>query len=96
MRAGAASRAARPAGRSRNGPDDRGRKGRWAVEDVGARAWAWSLDDAECMIRCRWMAFDMPVAVKTLTHASTDEALAVAVVDVAREASTEATGELVT
>ena len=42
------------------------------------------------------MAFDMPVAVKTLTHASTDEALAVAVVDVAREASTEATGELVT
>jgi len=36
-------------------------------------------------------------AVKTLTDADgADEALAVAVVEVAREASTEATGELVT
>ena len=34
--------------------------------------------------------------MKTLTDDSADEALAVAVVEVAREASTEATGELVT
>ena len=42
------------------------------------------------------MAFDTHAAVKTLTDAGADEALAVAVVEVAREASTEATGELVT
>ena len=42
------------------------------------------------------MALDTHAAVKTLTDAGADEALAVAVVEVAREASTEATGELVT
>ena len=42
------------------------------------------------------MAFDTHAAVKTLTNAGADEALAAAVVEVAREASTEATGELVT
>ena len=42
------------------------------------------------------MAFDTHAAVKTLTDAGADEALAVAVVEIAREASTEATGELVT
>ena len=42
------------------------------------------------------VAFDTHAAVKTLTEAGADEALAVAVVEVAREASTEATGELVT
>ena len=48
----------------------------------------------------RWypvgMAVDTHAAVKTLTDAGADEALAVAVVEVAREAGTEATGELVT
>ena len=38
------------------------------------------------------MSFDTHAAVKTLTDAGADEALAVAVVEVAREASTEATG----
>ena len=42
------------------------------------------------------MALDTHAAVKTLTDAGADEALAVAVVEVAREASMEATGELVT
>ena len=42
------------------------------------------------------MALDTHAAVKTLTDAGADEALAVAVVEVAREASTDATGELVT
>ena len=42
------------------------------------------------------MTLDTHAAVKTLTDAGADEALAVAVVEVAREASTEATGELVT
>ena len=41
------------------------------------------------------MALDTHAAVKTLTDAGADEALAVAVVEVAREASTDATGELV-
>ena len=48
------------------------------------------------MVPCRVMALDTHAAVKTLTDAGADEALAVAVVEVAREASTEATGELVT
>lgn len=47
------------------------------------------------MIRCRVMALDTHAAGKTLTDADADEALAVAVVEVAREASTEATGEVV-
>ena len=42
------------------------------------------------------MALDTHAAVKTLTEAGASEPLAVAVVDVAREVSTEATGELVT
>ena len=42
------------------------------------------------------MAFDTHAAVKTLTDAGASEPLAVAVVDVAREASSEATGDLVT
>ena len=42
------------------------------------------------------MVFDTHAAVKTLPNAGADEALAVAVVEVAGEASTEATGELVT
>ena len=42
------------------------------------------------------MAFDTHAAVKTLTDAGADEALAVAVVKGAREASMEATGELIT
>jgi len=42
------------------------------------------------------VAFDTHAAVKTLTDAGADEALAVAVIEVAREASTEATGDLVT
>ena len=42
------------------------------------------------------MAFDTHAAVKVLTDAGATEPLAVAVVDVAREASTDATDELVT
>ena len=42
------------------------------------------------------MALHTHAAVKTLTDAGADKMLAVAVVDVAREASTDATGELVT
>ena len=42
------------------------------------------------------MAFDTHAAVKTLTDVGASEPLAVAVVDVAREASTDATGEPVT
>ena len=42
------------------------------------------------------MAFDTHAAMKTLTYAGADEALPAAVVEVAREASTEAAGELVT
>lgn len=42
------------------------------------------------------MAIDTHAAVKTLTDAGADEALAVAVVEVAREAGTEAAGDLVT
>ena len=53
---------------------------------------AWS----GCRDTLTGMAFDTPAAVKTLTDTGADEAFAVAVVEVAREASTEATGELVT
>ena len=42
------------------------------------------------------MAIDTHATVKTLTDAGADEVLAVAVVEVAREAGTEAAGELVT
>ena len=42
------------------------------------------------------MAFDTHAAVKTLTDAGASEPLAVAVGDVAREASSDATGEFVT
>lgn len=42
------------------------------------------------------MAIDTHAAVKTLTDAGADEALAVAVVEVARGAGTEAAGDLVT
>lgn len=47
------------------------------------------------VLHCR-MAFDTHAAVKALTVAGASEELAVAVVDVAREASVDATGELVT
>ena len=42
------------------------------------------------------MVFDTHAAVKTLTDAGASEPLAIAVVDVARQAGTEAAGELVT
>ena len=48
------------------------------------------------MVRCRAMAFDTHAAVKALTDAGASEPLAGAVVDDAREASRDATGELVT
>ena len=88
-----------PAATSRSAPGRAKAEGAHAAPAPGPSAPPTDPTDAtrtETVVPCRVMALDTHAAVKTLTDAGADEALAVAVVEVAREASTEATGELVT